>query len=47
MEKVMFQNEELQRRYENRYEELRKIVESPALNTEILWDKTVSSRTNF
>ena len=42
MEKIMFQNEELQRRYENRYEELRKIAESPALKTEILWDATAA-----
>lgn len=42
MEKIKFQNEEIQKRYDARYEELRKIAESPALNTEILWDATVS-----
>lgn len=38
----MFRNEELQRQYENRYEELRKIAHSPALKTAILWDKTAA-----
>lgn len=42
MDKIVFQSEDLQRQYDKRYEELRKIAESPALKTEILWDKTAA-----
>lgn len=42
MDKIVFQSEALQRQYDKRYEELRKIAESPALKTEILWDKTAA-----
>lgn len=42
MDRVVFQNDDLQKRYDKRYEELRKIAESPALKTEILWDKTAA-----
>lgn len=42
MEKIQFENEELQRKYDQRIARLKEIARSPALTTKILWNATAS-----
>lgn len=42
MDKIIFKNPELQKQYDERIKELQKIVQSPALTQEVLWDATAA-----
>lgn len=42
MEKTIFKNPDLQKKYDERVEQLRQIAQSQALTTDVLWDKTAA-----
>ena len=41
MNKVQFKDQQLNKVYEDKLEELRKLTDTPVQNTAYLWDKTV------